>query len=565
LNESTPIAQTFFERSSEAIMIVDANMKVTQVNSSFTTITGYKSADVIGKTPQFLNANIAQIPFCDEIWKCLNEKLHWQGEIWSYDKNGEVCPQWLSISAINEVNSHIKTYIAIFSDINERKQPQSYLKYLTDYDALTGLPNRFLLLRQLEELIEITQQKNEISALLFLDIDHFKTITNSLGYAIGDKILIEMAALLTETIHAHNITARLGGDEFAILLTDLGQNRDAAVQTVKQYAINIRQKLSEPINIMGHHVLITCSIGVVFFPCDAQTSEQLFKLADAALRQAKQEGRNQIQFITSDIAQKANRRVVLLSALHFALALNEFVLLFQPQYDYARKLVSAEVLLRWEPGGQTMALPDEFVPLAEENGMIVPIGIWIIRTVCQHIKTWISQGLMKKKQYIAINISPKQFIQPDFVEVVSQIVKESGIKPCNLELELTEGLLIKNVDESVSKLQALKAQGFRISIDDFGTGYSSLAYLKRFPLDSLKIDRSFVTAIDNDTSNAGIVQAIVAMARALKFDTVAEGVETQAEFDFLNRHHCDLYQGFFFSKPLRFNEFDLLLKSKKTS
>jgi EAL domain-containing protein (putative c-di-GMP-specific phosphodiesterase class I) len=336
------------------------------------------------------------------------------------------------------------------------------------------------------------------------------------------------------------------------------------MQFVKQYTLKIRNKLNTPINIMGHNVLISCGIGVVFFPNDAQTSEQLFKLADAALRQAKQEGRNQIQFITADIAQQANRRVVLLSALHFALALNEFVLLFQPQYDYSRKLVSAEVLLRWEPGGQTMALPDEFVPLAEENGMIIPIGVWIIRTVCQQIKEWVNQGLMKKKQYIAINISPKQFVQPDFVEVVSRIVQECGIRPCNLELELTEGLLIKNVDESVAKLQALKSQGFRISIDDFGTGYSSLAYLKRFPLDSLKIDRSFVTAIDNDTSNAGIVQAIVAMARALKFDTVAEGVETQAEFDFLNRHHCDLYQGYLFSKPLRLNDFDQLLKSKKS-
>jgi EAL domain-containing protein (putative c-di-GMP-specific phosphodiesterase class I) len=313
---------------------------------------------------------------------------------------------------------------------------------------------------------------------------------------------------------------------------------------------------------MAQNIVVTSSIGGVFFPTDADTSEQLFKLADAALHQAKQEGRNQTLFITPDIAQSANRRMILLSALNFALALNEFVLLFQPQFDSSHRLVSAEALLRWEPNGLTMAYPDEFIPLAEENGTIVPIGLWIIRTVCQHIKHWREQGVMDATQSIAVNISPRQFVQPDFVELITQIVKESDIEPYNLELELTEGLLIKHVDESVLKLEALKAHGFRISIDDFGTGYSSLAYLKRFPLDTLKIDRSFVTAVDNDTSNAGIVQAIIAMAKALKFDTVAEGVETQAEFDFLSKHHCDLYQGYFFSKPLKFDDFDQLLRSK---
>jgi EAL domain-containing protein (putative c-di-GMP-specific phosphodiesterase class I) len=312
---------------------------------------------------------------------------------------------------------------------------------------------------------------------------------------------------------------------------------------------------------MGHSIVITCSIGGVFFPIDADTSEELFKLADAALHKAKQEGRNQTQFITPDIAQNANRRMILLSALNFALPLGEFALLFQPQFNQFHQLISAEALLRWEPNGLTMAYPDEFIPLAEENGTIISIGQWIMRTVSTHIKTWITQGLMQENQSIAVNISPKQFAQADFVEVVKQIVTEAKISPHNLELELTEGLLIKNVDESVSKLEALKALGFRTSIDDFGTGYSSLAYLKRFPLNTLKIDRSFVTAVDNDTSNAGIAQAIIAMAKALKFDTVAEGVETQAEFDFLKQHDCNLYQGYFFSKPLRFDEFEQLLQS----
>lgn len=319
-----------------------------------------------------------------------------------------------------------------------------------------------------------------------------------------------------------------------------------------------------PFTIMGHNIVITCSIGVVFFPNDANSSEQLFKLADAALQQAKQEGRNQVQFITLDIVQTANRRMILLSALNFALMLNEFVLMLQPQFDGAQKLISAEALLRWEPNGQTMAFPDEFIPLAEENGSIVQIGFWITRAVCSYIKNWLDLGLMQQPQYIAINISPKQFVQPDFVDRIRQIVAESGIEPHNLELELTEGLLIKNIDESVSKLEKLKSYGFRISIDDFGTGYSSLAYLKRFPLNTLKIDRSFITAVDKDSSNAGIVEAIIAMAKALKFDTVAEGVETQAEFDFLQRQHCDLYQGYFFSKPLHIEKFDQLLRSRQS-
>jgi diguanylate cyclase (GGDEF)-like protein/PAS domain S-box-containing protein len=560
LRELIPIAQTLFNRCAEAVMITDAGMKIIQVNASFTAITGYEAEEVLGKTPHFFKSKSEELRFYEEIWESLGEKRHWEGEVWSLRKNGEVYPQWESITAVPDVCGHIKNYLVIFSDISERKRTESYIRYLTDYDALTGLPNRFLLLRQLDDLLPTLSQKDELAALLFLDIDHFKIIINSLGHSVGDKILLEIASALTNSVYSGNITARLGGDEFAILLPYLGQDRDKAIDSVKIISDKIRNNLSMPINLMGHSIVITCSIGCVFFPTDADSSEQLFKLADVALQQAKQEGRNQIQFINPNIAQNANRRMILLSALNFALALNEFQILFQPQYDQSQRLFSAEALLRWEPNGRTMAFPDEFIPLAEENGTIVPIGIWVIRTVCQNIQTWLADGVMEKNQYIAINISPKQFVQPDFVEVVSQIVAEFEIAPSNLELELTEGLLIKNVGESVSKLEALKACGFRISIDDFGTGYSSLAYLKRFPLDTLKIDRSFVTAVDNDSSNAGIVEAIIAMAKALKLHTVAEGVETKAEFDFLTAQHCDLYQGYYFSKPIRLPEFDQLLR-----
>ena len=563
INESIPIAQTIFDRSSEAIMITDAELAITRVNASFTSITGYDAAEAIGKTPKLFKSGLGGSLFFEEIWQSLSEKYYWEGETWGVRKSGEIYPQWGSITAIKDINGNIKSYLAIFSDISERKRTESYIQYLTDYDALTGLPNRFLLLRQLDNLLPAINQKNEIAALLFLDIDHFKTVINSLGHSVGDKILLKVAELLSSAVQSGSTIARLGGDEFAILLPELGQNRDSAVQSVTKVSDQLRGLLSDPIKIMSHSIVVTCSIGVVFFPTDADTSEQLFKLADAALHQAKQDGRNQVQFITPDIAQNANRRMILLSALNFALALNEFTLMLQPQFDRLQTLISGEALLRWEPNGQTMAYPDEFIPLAEENGTIVQIGIWVVRTVCCYIKNWIEQGLMQKTQYIAINISPKQFVQLDFVGIIRKIVEESGIQPYNLELELTEGLLIKNIDESVSKLAKLKECGFRISIDDFGTGYSSLAYLKRFPLDTLKIDRSFVTAVDNDSSNAGIVEAIIAMAKALKFDTVAEGVETQAEFDFLNHQHCDLYQGYFFSKPLSFAHFEELLKSTK--
>ena len=563
INESIPIAQTIFNRSSEAIMITDAELTITRVNHSFTSITGYEALEAIGKSPKLFKSGLGGSLFFEEIWQCLSEKHYWEGETWGLRKNGEAYPQWGSITAIKDIHGTIKSYLAIFSDISERKRTESYIQYLTDYDGLTGLPNRFLLLRQLDDLLPAINEKNEIAALLFLDIDHFKTVINSLGHSVGDKILLKTAELLSSSVCNGSIVARLGCDEFAILLTDLGQNRETAVQSTTKICHQIRGLLGEPITVMNHSIVVTCSIGVVFFPNDADTSEQLFKLADAALHQAKQEGRNQVQFITPDIAQHANRRMILLSALNFALALNEFTLMLQPQFNGLKKLISAEALLRWDPNGQTMAYPDEFIPLAEENGTIVQIGLWVVRTVCIYIKNWIEQGLMQKTQYIAINISPKQFVQPDFVELVSRIVEESRIQPYNLELELTEGLLIKNIDESVLKLAELKDRGFRISIDDFGTGYSSLAYLKRFPLNTLKIDRSFVTAVDNDSSNAGIVEAIIAMAKALKFDTVAEGVETQAEFDFLNHQHCDLYQGYFFSKPLSFDNFDQLLRFKQ--
>lgn len=560
-HESIPIAEAIFERSAEAIMITDANMRIVKVNPSFTAITGYEASEVEGLYPDVFKSTDRKICLYQEIRKILHNNQHWEGEISSQRKNGESYPQWVSVTAIRDAHGSIQSYISIFSDMTERKRTESHIRYLTDYDALTGLPNRFSLLRQLDELLPEIIKQNKVAALLFLDIDHFKTVINSLGHSVGDKILLQIAELLTNSLGAGDITARLGGDEFAIVLTNLGDNRDTALQVIKQYEAKLRRILSKPITLMEHTIVITCSIGGVFFPIDADTSEQLFKLADAALHRAKQEGSNQTQFITPDIAQNANRRMILLSALNFALPLGEFVLLFQPQFNELHQLISAEALLRWEPNGQTMAYPDEFIPLAEENGTIIAIGEWILRVVAQHIKIWITQGMLKPNQSIAVNISPKQFAQTNFVSVVSDIVTEAGIAPYNLELELTEGLLIKNVDESVSKLEALKALGFRISIDDFGTGYSSLAYLKRFPLNTLKIDRSFVTAVDSDASNAGIVQAIIAMAKALKFDTVAEGVETQAEFNFLKEHHCNLYQGYFFSKPLRFHEFEQLLSA----
>lgn len=560
-HESIPIAEAIFERSAEAIMITDANMRIVKVNPSFTAITGYEASEVEGLYPDVFKSTDRKICLYQEIRKILHNNQHWEGEVSSQRKNGESYPQWVSVTAIRDAHGSIQSYISIFSDMTERKRTESHIRYLTDYDALTGLPNRFSLLRQLDELLPQIIKQNKVAALLFLDIDHFKTVINSLGHSVGDKILLQIAELLTNSLGAGDITARLGGDEFAIVLTNLGDNRDTALQVIKQYEAKLRRILSKPITLMEHTIVITCSIGGVFFPIDADTSEQLFKLADAALHRAKQEGSNQTQFITPDIAQNANRRMILLSALNFALPLGEFVLLFQPQFNELHQLISAEALLRWEPNGQTMAYPDEFIPLAEENGTIIAIGEWILRVVAQHIKIWITQGMLKPNQSIAVNISPKQFAQTNFVSVVSDIVTEAGIAPYNLELELTEGLLIKNVDESVSKLEALKALGFRISIDDFGTGYSSLAYLKRFPLNTLKIDRSFVTAVDSDASNAGIVEAIIAMAKALKFDTVAEGVETQAEFNFLKQHHCNLYQGYFFSKPLRFHEFEQLLSA----
>jgi diguanylate cyclase (GGDEF)-like protein/PAS domain S-box-containing protein len=566
LNEYVLITQTIFQHCSQAIVIADATMHITKVNHRFTEITGYQDTEVLGKKPKvFVKSNLQNALFYKKMRTCLQEQGYWEGEIWSQRKNGEIYPLWESVTALKDAGGNISSYIALFSDISEHKHTQSHISYLTNYDTLTGLPNRFSLSRQLDELLPIIARNNKLAALLFIDIDHFKTVINSLGHAAGDKILVEIAKILANAVYAQDITARLGGDEFAILLTNLPIDRNAAIQTVKQVGDKIRHRLSNPINMMGHNIVISCSIGVVFFPTDADSSEQLFKLADAALQQAKQEGRDQVQFITPAIAENANRRMILLSALNFALALGEFVLLFQPQFNQTHKLISAEVLLRWESNGQTMAYPDEFIPLAEENGSIVSIGIWIMRTVCQKIQEWIYQGLMEKNQYIAINISPRQFIQPDFVEMVNQIVREFGVEPFNLELELTEGLLIKNVGESISKLEALKAYGFRISIDDFGTGYSSLAYLKRFPLDTLKIDRSFITTVDTDPSNAGIVEAILAMSKALKLDTVAEGVETQAEFDFLKQHACDLYQGYFFSKPIRLNDFNQLLISLKAS
>ncbi len=551
------LAATVFESTHEGVIIADAQGLIVAVNQAFTRVTGYTEEESIGRRPSMLQSGRHDPDFYAAIWQALAEAGHWQGEIWNRRKNGELYPELLSISAVRDQRGEVCNYVGIFTDISQLKESEAKLSHLAHYDPLTGLPNRLLLSSRLQHAIEQALRQEYRLAVLFLDLDRFKNVNDSLGHQVGDELLRAVTERLGQRLRAEDTLARLGGDEFVVLLERLHEPRDAAL-----VARTMLDALAEPFVLArGHEVYIGASIGISLYPDDGLEVAQLIQHADVAMYQAKDQGRNAYGFYTQTLTENANQRLELETKLRRALERNEFVLHYQPQVNLSDgRLIGAEVLVRWRHNDDGLIPPNQFIPLAEETGLIIPLGEWVLREACTQWARWRAQGCSPIS--LAVNISPRQFRQQDLVQMVERILAETGMPASALELELTEGALMHQGVGAETTLRELKRLGISLAIDDFGTGYSSLAYLKRFPIDRLKIDQSFVRDISVDSNDRELVSTIIAMGRNLNLQVLAEGVETEEQLAFLTDKGCDAYQGYLYGRPLPVEAFSAMLVAR---
>jgi len=553
------IAATAFE-SHEGIMVTDANNSILQVNHAFTEITGYTAEEVIGKNPNILHSGRQDEAFYNQMWKVINATGRWEGEILNRRKNGEVYPEQLTITVVKDKDGTVINYVASLSDITNNKAAADEIQHLAYYDFLTGLPNRRLLTDRLKQAFASSLRSGRDGALLFVDIDNFKMLNDTLGHSVGDLLLRLVAERLYEFVRSADTVARLSGDEFIVMLEDLSEKDLEAASQAETVANKILGILSQPYLLDSHIYHCTCSIGITLFNDHHSGVEELLKQADIAMYQAKKEGRNTLRFFDRQMQDAINSRASMENDLRDALDRNEFQLYYQIQVDESNHPLGAEALIRWLHPERGLVLPSDFISLAEENGMILPIGQWVLNTACGQLKAW-QQDAYTRDLTLSVNVSAKQFRQPDFIEQVQLAIKNHSINPMSLELELTESILLENIEDTVATMNALKEIGIRFSLDDFGTGYSSLQYLKRLPLYQLKIDQSFVRDIAGNNGDQAIVQTIVAMANSLQLNVIAEGVETEAQKQLLLSKGCRAYQGYLFGKPVPIEQFNTELRN----
>jgi diguanylate cyclase (GGDEF)-like protein/PAS domain S-box-containing protein len=551
--EEVRFAASVYENSIEGIVITDAEGKILRVNPAFTRVTGYQSHEVIGKTPKLLNSGRHDQAFYQDMWSSLTETGSWRGEIWNRRRNGELYPQWLGISAVRDADGRVNHYIGVFNDITDKKLSEKRIQRLAYYDPLTELPNRRLFQDRLQQALMNSQRTDSEVALLYLDLDRFKLVNDSFGHTTGDELLKEAARRLRSCVRASDTVARLGGDEFTIILAGLSADRHVPEQ-VAVLAQNIIDTLSEPYQFDGQDVTVSASVGIAVHPQDGDDGETLTLNADTAMYHAKAAGRKNHQFYTQEMNARARERLQIENQLRRALDKGELEIHYQPQVDLASgRVAGLEALLRWRPDGRQLISPVEFIPLAEETGLIVPIGAWVCKQACRQLAAWSADGLGQFR--VAVNISPEQFRQPGLADMVHDALVDSGIPPGRLELEITESSLMGDERHIMETLGVLKELGVTVALDDFGTGYSSLSYLKRFSLDALKIDRSFVHGIPSDAETTSITEAIIVMARKLNLRVVSEGVENAEQLSFLRQHDCDEVQGFLLGRPMPVREF----------
>ncbi len=550
IEQELKLAAEVFQSSNEAILITDRQMNIASINQAFTDITGFEQAQVVGQTPEFLMSPEHHSPaFYQEIGNALVVDGYWQGEITYQCHNGENRIGWAGVSAIRDQEQQVQSLIIIISDITERKVAEERIHRLAYYDPLTGLPNRSQMHEHVEQLLHQSDQHGQSAALLFIDLDRFKPINDSMGHPAGDQVLKEVAQRLKNCIKKQDVIARMGGDEFTVAIGQQG-NSDSAADTAIKVGERILHALHQPYLLGQREVFISASIGISIYPHDGNSVIELLKNADLAMYHAKDMGRDNVQFYDAQMNQKAVELLELENDLRHALERQELELFFQPQHiSDGGAVQGVEALLRWHHPRKGLVSPGVFIPIMEDTGLIIPIGRWVLEQACLTFARWQQQGL-SQLQHVAVNVSARQFRQEDFVDMVHDILTTTGICPEQLELELTESVLIDDLDHTLAVLRGLRALGVHTAIDDFGTGYSSLNYLKQFPVDSLKIDRSFIQHLPDNRNDAQITRTIIAMAHNLGMRVIAEGVETDAQYRFLAAAECELLQGFFFSRPV---------------
>lgn len=547
--EGLQLAAAVFDNSLEGILITDAHGAIQAANAAVTQVSGYGTEELIGKNPSIFHSGCHDEAFYAAMWDSIRSTGQWKGEIWNRRKDGELYPEWLSISTIRDEQGQVKNYIGIFIDITKQKEAETRLNYLAYHDRLTGLPNRDLFNDRL--LLASAQAKRNHStlAVLFIDLDHFKHVNDTFGHAKGDELLQQAAQRMAGCLRAEDTLARLGGDEFTVMMQHFNTEND-----VELVARKIIAAMKPPFLLGEHEMYISASIGISLYPDHGDNPTVLLKNADIAMYCAKKSGRDDLQFFRPGMGGSSTMRMEMERNLHRALEQKEFRLFYQPQIDlFSGRMLGVEALLRWQQPDIGMIAPQQFIPLAEETGLIIPLGEWVLRTACTQCKAWQQAGMEAIR--VAVNLSAKQFRQANFSEMVADILSDTGLAPDCLELELTESIAMHHAEETVAMLRRLKDLGVQISIDDFGTGYSSLSQLKRFTIDRLKIGQTFVAGIAEDPCDAAIVVAIIAMAHSLGLNAIAEGVEMEDQLNFLKMHGCNEVQGFLLGRPMPAEEF----------
>jgi diguanylate cyclase (GGDEF)-like protein/PAS domain S-box-containing protein len=557
VEDSLRLAATVFQ-SQEGMFVLGPGREILDINSAYAAMTGYTVAELAGGPIPPLSLGPDGPDFRATLWEIVERSGKWQGEAWTRRKGGEQYPAWMTLTAVHDPQGAISNHVGTQVDITERKEAEEKIIQLAYFDPLTGLPNRRLLLERVEHCIASSKDGGKLSALLFLDLDNFKDLNDTRGHVVGDQLLLQVAARLLGAARPQDTVARLGDDEFVIVLDGVGAARDEAMARAGAIAWNILGIVRKPylIDELVHHA--TCSIGVVLYGDEAVDIEDLMRRGDLAMYEAKKAGRNTVRLFQPEMVSRVTYRTELETELRDALRHSEFVLYYQGQVNNGGHITGAEALLRWRHPQRGLMTPGNFIPVAETSGLILPLGRWVLREACSQLARWAGSPQTAQLK-LAVNVSVRQFLQPDFVAETLATIADTGANPERLKLELTESLLIESVEETIGKMCQLKAHGVGFSLDDFGTGYSSLAYLKRLPLDQLKIDRSFVHDVLINPNDASIARSVVALAQALGLGTIAEGVETEAQRAFLAEIGCDTYQGFLFSHPVDADELEGLM------
>lgn len=551
------VAATAFE-AQEGMVITDAHGVILRVNSAYTDITGYCAGDAVDCKLGLADTSRHDAQFCAAIWDAVRSAGAWQGEVWNRRKSGESFPAWLTVTAVRDSAGQASHYVCTLTDITRRKADEEEIRNLALYDFLTGLPNRRCLMDRLDHAIRASERSGRYGALLFIDLDNFKDLNDTLGHDMGDMLLLQTAQRFVASVRGSDTVARLGGDEFIVMLEDLGMHQQEAVLHVREVGKKILRKLNQAYTLGEHQFTCSASIGVTVFRGRGESVAGLLKQTDLAMYEAKAAGRNALRFFEASMQEVATMRAALDADLRVSLQQGQFELHYQPQVDAAERVTGAEALLRWLHPQRGMVPPLEFIGAAEESGLILPLGRWVMETACAQLAAWAAQPALAQL-VLSVNVSPLQFRQPDFVDQVAAILQASGADPHRLKLELTETMLLDDAEKAIAKMAALKARGVGFALDDFGTGYSSLSYLQRLPIDQLKIDRTFVRDIPASKGDAAITRTIISLAQSMGLAAVAEGVESAEQFALLAELGCDGYQGYLFGRPVPAAQFEAAL------